>query len=506
MRFPPTRRHFLTRTLISASALTISRTGWAQSNSAETKSGRLVDLTATEAVALLRSGDLSSERYTTALLEQCRKHRALNAFIWQNEEMVLEAARAADKNRTAKPLGPLHGLPILVKDNIDTVSAPTTGGTPALRNHRPRADAPVLAPLFSAGAIMLGKTNMHELALGITSNNGAFGAVHNPYNPALIPGGSSGGNGAAIAARMCASGLGTDTGGSVRIPAALCGITALRPTMGRYPGKGIVPISHTRDTAGPMARSVQDLALLDSVITGDRTPARPVALKGVRIGIPRGHFYDNLDPSLAPVIENALATLRQAGCVLVEADIPDIDKLYLSATIPTTYYETLYDTSRYLQESGEHITIQEFAARIGSPDVKTYYETLVLGAGAPTRAAYEAAMKNRPVLQAAYRNYFQSHNVAAIAFPTTVLPARPIGEDAEIDLNGKKLSTFFTYLRNTRPMTTVGIPGLSLPVGLTGAGLPVGLEFDAPHGSDRKLLSLGMSLETVFGKMPPPPY
>ena len=206
-----------------------------------------------------------------------------------------------------------------------------------------------------------------------------------------------------------------------------------------------------------------------------------------------GFFYDNLDSSLAPVIENALAKLRDAGCVLVDADIPDIDKLYLSATIPTTYYETLQDTSRYLQESGEHITMQEFAAQIGSPDVKTYYETLVIGPGAPTRAAYEVAMRNRPALQAAYRNYFRSHNVVAVDIPTTVLPARPIGEDTQIDLNGKKLSTFNTYLRNTRTITTAGIPGMSLPVGLTAAGLPVGLEFDAPHGSDRKLLSLGLT-------------
>jgi Asp-tRNA(Asn)/Glu-tRNA(Gln) amidotransferase A subunit family amidase len=454
----------------------------------------------------MRSGDLSSERYVTALLEQCRKHRALNAFIWQNEEMVLEAARAADKNRRVKRLGPLHGLPILVKDNIDTANAPTTGGTPALRNHRPRADAPVLASLFSAGAIMLGKTNMHELALGITSNNGTFGAVHNPYNFALIPGGSSGGNGAAIAARMCAAGLGTDTSGSVRIPAALCGIAALRPTVGRYPGEGIVPISHTRDTAGPMARSVRDLALLDSVITGDRTPIRPTPLKGVRIGVPRGYFYDNLDSSLTPVIENALAKLRDASCVLVESDIPDIDKLSLSATLPT-YYEIPHDMSHYLLESGESITIQELVARIGSPDVKTYYETLVIGPGAPTQAAYDTAMRQaRPALQAAYHDYFRIHDVAAIAFPTTVLPGRPIGEDTEIDLNGKKVPTLSTYLRNTRPMTTAGIPGMSLPVGLTAAGLPVGLEFDAPYGSDRNLLSLGITLEAAFGKMPPPSY
>ena len=184
-------------------------------------------------------------------------------------------------------MGALHGLPILIKANIATANVPTSAGTPALRDYRPASDAPVVARLFSAGAILLGKTNMHELAYGITSNNGAFGAVHNPYNPALIPGGSSGGNGAAIAARMCPAGLGTDTGGSVRIPAALCGIVGLRPTVGRYSGAGIVPLSRTMDTAGPMARSVEDLVLLDSVITGQNAPVQPAALRGLRLGAAR---------------------------------------------------------------------------------------------------------------------------------------------------------------------------------------------------------------------------
>src|ERR1019366_1494860 len=206
-----------------------------------------------------------------------------------------EAARAADKERAKKPPKPLHGLPVLLKANIGTTSAPTSAGTPALRDHRPPADAAVAAKLFSAGAILLGKTNMHELAYGITSNNAAFGAVHNPYNPALISGGSSGGNAASLAARMCAAGIGTDTGGSVRIPSALCGTVGLRATVGRYPAQGIVPLAHTRDTAGPMARSVADLVLLDSVITGENAALSPAALKGVRLGVPRSYFYKDMD-------------------------------------------------------------------------------------------------------------------------------------------------------------------------------------------------------------------
>ncbi len=501
----PTRRAFLMGALFGIPALSV--VGWeSQNGSIQGHNRNLTELTATQAVALLRTGDLSSEKYATALLDQCRKHRSLNAFIWQDEGQVLEAARLADKRRGAGKIGVLHGLPVLVKDNIDTANAPTTAGTPALRNNRPRADAPVVASLFSAGAIMLGKTNMHELASGLTSNNSAFGAVHNPYNPMMIPGGSSGGNGAAIASRMCAVGLGTDTGGSVRIPAALCGITALRPTLGRYPGNGIVPLAHTRDTAGPMARSVRDLALLDSVITGDRSPIRSAVLKGIRVGVPRGYFYAELDSSIAAIIEKALDRLRDAGCVLVEADIPaDLDKLYPATALPITYYETLHDLSRYLQESGTNVTIQELITQIASPDVKSIFETSVIGPQAPTREAYDIAMtQGRPALQAAYRDYFRKHNVMAMVFPTTVLPARAIGEDVEVELNGKKVSTFFTYTHNVRPMTLVGIPGLSLPIGMTAAGLPVGLELDAPEGQDRDLLSLALALENLFGLLPAP--
>jgi len=254
-----------------------------------------------------------------------------------------------------------------------------------------------------------------------------------------------------------------------------------------------------------MARSASDLALLDSMITGDVALLQPAVLKGVRIGVPRGVFYENLDSSLAPVIENALAKLRQAGCLLVEADIPDVEKLFGSAIVPITFYEMPRDVSRYLEESGAAITIQELAAQIASPDVKVPFETFVFGPKAITQEAYEAAMRQiRPAYQAAYRDYFRSHKLAGFVYPTTILPARPIGEDAEIELNGKKVPTFATFTRNARLSTLAGIPGLSLAVGLTAAGLPVGLELDGPQGEDRHLLSLGLAMEALFGRLPPP--
>jgi Asp-tRNA(Asn)/Glu-tRNA(Gln) amidotransferase A subunit family amidase len=220
---------------------------------------------------------------------------------------------------------------------------------------------------------------------------------------------------------------------------------------------------------------------------------------------PRGFFYENLDSSLAPVIENALATLQKSGCVLVEADIPDLERLYSIARPPISYYEMFHDLSRYLEESDANIDAKSVIAQIASPDVKASYQTFGIGPKAPTREAYENAMKQgRPAIQACYREYFRAHNVAAMVFPTTLLPARPIGQDVEVDLNGKKFPTLAIYTHNARPMTVTGIPGISLPVGLTKAGLPVGLELDAPEGTDRNLLSLGLAIERLFGKLPPP--
>ena len=210
----------------------------------EALTNELLELSAVDVVAKLRNGDIAAERYAAAILERCQQGQTLNAFITLPQEQVLEAARAADRLRgSGAKLGALHGLPIPVKDSVNTKDMPTTGGTPALRNFRPKQDAPIVRTLLAAGAIVLGKTNLHELSFGWTSNNLAFGAVHNPYDVRRIPGGSSGGTAAAVATRMAPLGVAEDTEGSIRVPAAMCGIAGFRPTTGRYVTTGAVPIS-----------------------------------------------------------------------------------------------------------------------------------------------------------------------------------------------------------------------------------------------------------------------
>ena len=222
-------------------------------------------LTAADLTAKIRQGDITAEAAVTALLARADRLKDLNVFISVNRTGALAAARAIDLGRKANKAKlaprPLAGLPLIVKDNIDAAGIPSTAGCRGLAENRPAKNAPVLAPLLAADAILLGKANMHELADGITSNNAGYGAVHNPYNRDLIPGGSSGGTAAGIAARIAPAGLGTDTAGSVRIPSSLCGVAGLRPTAKRYPLDGIVPLSHTRDTPGPIARTVADVAL-----------------------------------------------------------------------------------------------------------------------------------------------------------------------------------------------------------------------------------------------------
>jgi Asp-tRNA(Asn)/Glu-tRNA(Gln) amidotransferase A subunit family amidase len=474
-----------------------------------------LQLTSVQAVEAIRGGRLGAVAYVTTLIERAKAQKDLNAIILLNEQGALAAAAAIDSARlrgTALPR--LAGLPIVVKDNINTQDLPTTGGTTALRGVRPKQNAPSLKKLLDAGAIVLGKSNLHELAFGITSTNltSFAGAVKNPYDKTRIPGGSSGGTAAAIAARIVPAGLGTDTGGSTRVPAALCGIVGLRPSVGnggaqrRYTDThAVVPISHTRDTVGPMARTVADVALLDSVITGAPL-ATAVPLKGLRIGVPAS-FWAGMEPQLAAVVIKAEARLANAGVVFVDVDMVGLEALNNNVSFQLALHEPIADIPAYLAATGvTGITLADIAAQVASPDVKGAFGAILADAFG---GAYDAALKvHRPKLQALYADYFAANKLDAMLFPTTILPAVAIDAvngSGKISINGGALvDTFGTFIRNTDPGSNAGIPGLSLPAGLTAGGLPVGLELDGPLGSDGRLIGIGLAFEAVLGPVAAP--
>jgi len=448
---------------------------------------------------MLDRGEITSERLVADALRRARENAGLSAFISLDAAGAANLAMELDHQRAnGRRLGPLQGIPLAVKDNIHVAGMPNTAGTPALRDFKPERSNGVVARLQAAGAIIIGKTNLHELAFGVTSNNAAFGPVRNPYDPNLIPGGSSGGTAAAISAGIVAAGLGTDTGGSVRIPAALTGITGFRPSNGRYPSEAVTPASHTRDTVGTLARSVTDLVILDDVIVADTPALEKRTAASIRLGVPRGYFYQDLDPELAVVVESALAKLRAAGVQTVEAEIPDIDSLVSGSSFQVAAYEIVRDLPAYLENFGTGIDLENLMANVASPDVQRLM-AWVTGPDAVSEQAHVSGLEARQQLRQNFEEYFARHGLDAIIFPTTVLPARPIeGSDEAVELNGAEVPTFQTYVRNTTPASLAALPGISLPAGLTASGLPVGMEIDGPEQSDRQLLAVAKTLETIF--------
>ncbi|MCS3892681.1 mandelamide amidase [Bradyrhizobium japonicum USDA 38] len=466
-------------------------------------------LTLSQAVADLRAGKVTSSALTTEALSRAKAHAELNAFVTLDEAGALKAAAAFDTSgdRT-KPLG---GVPIVIKDNIEVAGLPCSAGTPALKDYVPKADAPVVAKLRAAGAVIIGKTSMHELAFGISGYNTAFktGAefgVRNAYDRTLIAGGSSSGTGAALGARIVAGGLGTDTGGSVRVPAALNGCAALRPTVGRYPREGIAPISHTRDTAGPMAATMTDVTLLDRVIAGGDAIA-PADLQQVRIGIARS-MLTNLDADTEAAFHAAIAKMKAQGVTVVEIEMPGLAELNGQASFPVALYEAYDDMVAYLKHTGTGLSIEALAEKISSADVKGIYDGMVIPRKLPgpdntlfdARPIYDAAIKTaRPALQALYSNTFASNKLDAVAFPTT--PRVAIASNPE----SSSLENFGLIIQNTDPGSNAGIPGVQIPIALGATSkLPVGLELDGPAGSDRRLLAIGIALDSLFGRLPPP--
>ncbi|NIH68581.1 amidase family protein [Modestobacter marinus] len=430
----------------------------------------------------------SAEEVVAAAVQRARDAAGLGAFL-----SVAEHAESGT--------GPLAGVPLAVKDNLDTRDLPTTGGTPALRDSRPGRDQHAVARLRAAGAAVIGKTNLHELALGITSNNAAFGPVRNPHDTTRSAGGSSGGSAVAVATGVVPIALGTDTGGSLRVPAAHCGVVGWRPTTGRWGTGRIVPISRTRDTAGVLATSVADVALVDEIVTGQPAPAE--SGRPLRLGVPRTGFYDDLHPEVARCTERALERLAASGVELVEVEVAGGHALDAECGFPIVFFEVAQDLPAYLAtlpgpERG--LTLADVLAQVASPDVRAGLEAAA--SGAVTEDVYRQAMATRDRLRAAYAAALRpadAEPLDALVYPTVPLPPPPLGDDETTELNGRQVPVFLTTIRNTGPGSTAGMPAISLPAGTTGAGLPIGISLEGLPGSDTALLATARRVEAALG-------
>ncbi|MGE0331767.1 MAG: indoleacetamide hydrolase [Ramlibacter sp.] len=439
-----------------------------------------------------------AEAGASRALERAERLQSLCSLIHLDSDAVRTAARQADAlPPSAAAARPLHGIALVIKDNIDVAGMPTTGGTPAMAGFIPRRPAPVVERLMEAGAIILGKANLHELSRGVTGENATYGAVRNPADPGRISGGSSAGTAAAIAAGIVPAGIGTDTGGSLRIPAALCGVVGMRPSGGRWPNEGIVPISRTLDTAGPMGRRVMDCALLDAMVTGTPATLEPAILAGLRLGVPRPYFWASLQPEVASVMAAALDRLQAQGVILVECEPEGVAEAE-SAIMTLTRYESIPALRAYFERHGQAFDPLAFAERIASAQARRALLDQ-LGAAAVTEHAYRDALYVvRPRLMDHFAACFRNHAVEALVFPTTRLPASPLGQALHELPGSPPVPTFTAFTRNTAPASLASLPAISMPAGVTREGLPVGLELDSPHGSDRRLLAIAMAIETAL--------
>jgi mandelamide amidase len=470
-------------------------------------------LTISEAVGYFASGALNCETLVAHFIERAKANSDLNIFITLDVEGALAEARAVDANRAkGGATKPLSGIPIVIKDNIHSAGLPATAGTPALANFVPDADAPTVQRLRDAGAIILGKTNMHELAFGATGYNYAFHqegtiGVRNPYDASRVAGGSSSGSAAALGARMAISALGTDTGGSMRIPCALNGCASLRPSWGRYSGAGVIPISSSRDTVGPMGLCMADVALLDAIITGE-AGLPPVQLDKLKLGVVPG-FWANLDADTQIVSAAAVKKLEAAGVRFIEIPEAGLQELNKAIGFPVVIYEAYDDMVAYLREQGPGISIQQLFEQIASPDVKGIYQAMVLprrtmgegGALVDAAPIYaQAVAHGRPALKARYRELFERYELDAFVFPTTPIVAPAARPEVCLPEN------FHWLIQNTEPAASANLPSIQLPIGLgPSTGLPVGLELDGPLGQDRRMLSIGIELESLLGRIPAAP-
>lgn len=459
----------------------------------------LLDLCLFEIAGCLRRRDVSPVEVTEAALARIdRLDSTLRAFVTVTAEEARAAARTAEREIEAGGYrGPLHGVPLGVKDLCETARVRTTAGSRFFIDWLPDRDATVVRKLRDAGAIVVGKLNLHEFAFGATGINTHTGTARNPWDLARITGGSSSGSGAAVAAGECFAALGTDTGGSIRMPASLCGIVGLKPTYGRVSLDGVVPLAPSLDHVGPMTRCVTDAALVLQAIAGydpddlgsadvpvgDFSAQLDAGVQSLRFAVPAQYVFDECEPEVAGAVERAVATLTSLGARAVEIDGGDLSEWWLASVTILLGEAAAYHRQRYETNPSGF-----------SDDVQLYLAT---GMQIPAHR-YVAAAQLRDALRhgAAEERLFATADV--LLMPATVLPARRIADVGHDDPGG-------LLTHNTAPFNVSGHPAISVPCGLTAAGLPIGLQIVGRHWDEVTLLRVAAAYERARGSLPKPP-
>lgn len=407
---------------------------------------------------------------------------------------------AASPEQSRRDGAELGGIPFAVKDNIDIAGLETTCGGPLLAGTPAEVDADLVSLLRDAGAVLVGKTNLHELAFGATSNNATYGAVRNPYDPTRVAGGSSGGSAAAVALGSVPFSLGSDTGGSVTVPSAFCGIVGFRPTTGRYPGTGVANLSTSRDTIGLHARTVADVQYLDSVITRQRGPEM-MRLDGLILGRVESR-YEGAEAAVLDVIADALDQLRSAGARIVDVELPGDLDLAGGPGIELVFFETeRLIPARHAGGRGAHAPFASLVEQCASPDVQGIARGIADAHVSPE--AYELARRARWELRRRYDEAWRASGVDALVGPTVAVLPPHIGLDDSIEVDGRELPTFATLIRNAGPGTVAGNPMLTVPAGLSRSRLPVGLCLEGRPFADRAVLAMGATVQQALAQSAP---
>jgi aspartyl-tRNA(Asn)/glutamyl-tRNA(Gln) amidotransferase subunit A len=496
------RRTFLRSSLAALTVAAARGVAFAQPAGAQPAApvGELTRMTLRQAADALRARRVSSLELTDACLRRIDAHqRSLNAFITVAHDQARAQARAMDAElRAGRSRGPLHGVPIALKDNIDTAGMRTTAASAVLADRVPTEDAEVTRRLLAAGAVILGKTNLDEFAAGGTTTSSYFGPSHNPWRTDRAAGGSSGGSAVAVAAELCFGALGTDTGGSIRIPASWSGLVGLKPTYGRVSNRGVIPFIPTRDHVGPMARTVDDATLLLQAIAGydaadltcvdqpvpDFVAGAQAPVGKLRIGLPRAHFFDKLDPEVAAAVEAALGVLRKLTASTRDVVVPPV-----TAMFGFGYAESYAYHQRWLTQ------VPFFYL----PTAKRRIESGAKVSG----AEYYAALQDNLRASRQVRDVFR--DVDVLVTPTMKIPARTITEAIARAESEKPL---VPEPSNTAAFNVYGLPAISIPCGFTRLGLPIGLQIAGPHFEEGRVLALARAYEQATAwhtRRPEPP-